>query len=150
MKTVALLFSFAFVLVFTAPTDETHLLHRVIYEVNKILKGGLEFQALLDSLVPAGFDQDRCRANGPKDFCIAETILSAMSHNRHGIPFNNISKISRVLKQYNKFHPANCTVKENGDEEQLRDLLTNLFNCAQVIYSRPPPCRSSQTTLELC
>uniref|UniRef100_A0A8C7J168 Uncharacterized LOC109879483 n=1 Tax=Oncorhynchus kisutch TaxID=8019 RepID=A0A8C7J168_ONCKI len=112
MKTVALLFSFAFVLVFTAPTDETHLLITVIYEVNKILKGGLEFQALLDSLVPAGFDQDRCRANGPKDFCIAETILSAISHTRHRIPLNNISKISRVLKQYNK-------VRNHSDKSKL-------------------------------
>ncbi|XP_045580154.1 uncharacterized protein [Salmo salar] len=147
MKTVTLLFSFAFVLVFTAPTDETHLLLTIIDEANKILNGGLEFQALVDSLVPAGFDQDRCRENGPEDFCIAETILSAINHAQYRSPLNNISKISRVLKLYNKFHPTNCTVKENGDEEQLHDLLTNLFNCAQAIYSCPSPCRSSQTTL---
>ncbi|KAM9412984.1 uncharacterized protein ACWYII_025048 [Salvelinus alpinus] len=139
MKTVALLFSFTFALVFTTVTDETHLLDTLICEVKKILNGGPELQALLDRLVPAGFDQDRCRANGPEDFCIAETILSAISHTQHRIPLNNISKISRVLKQYNKFHLTNCTVKENDDEEQLRSLLTNLKKCAQVIYSRPHP-----------
>uniref|UniRef100_A0A4W5RFF1 Interleukin n=1 Tax=Hucho hucho TaxID=62062 RepID=A0A4W5RFF1_9TELE len=136
MKTVALLFSFAFVLVFTAPTDESIQLHTISYEANKILNGGLEFQALLDSLVPAGFNQDRCRADGPEDFCIAETILSAISHTQFGIPLNTLSKIRRVLNQYNKFHPTNCTVKENDDEEQLHDLLTNLCICSQVVNSQ--------------
>ncbi|KAK6298015.1 hypothetical protein J4Q44_G00310700 [Coregonus suidteri] len=108
-----------------------------MHEVNKTLNGGPEFQALLDSLVPAGFDQDRCRANGPEDFCIAEKILSDINYKQYGI--KDILIISRVLKQYNKFHPSKCTVKENDDEEQLHDLLTNLYNCAQVIYSRHHP-----------
>nr|CDK69043.1 interleukin-4/13b1 precursor [Oncorhynchus mykiss] len=147
MKTLALLFSFAFVLVFTAPTktpDEIHLLQRIMKEANKTLKEGPE--ALLNHLVPAEFKQDRCKSHGPKDFCIAETILSNINKTQYGTSDNNIETISRVLEQYNKLHPSNCTMKTNGDEEQLRGLLMNLYNCAQAIYSRPHPVTHHKTT----
>uniref|UniRef100_A0A4W5QI21 Interleukin-4 n=1 Tax=Hucho hucho TaxID=62062 RepID=A0A4W5QI21_9TELE len=148
MKTLALFFSFAFVLVFTAPTkkldEKYHLLQRIIIEANKTLNEGPE--ALLDSLVPADFNEDRCRANGPKDFCIAEMILSGINQTQYRTPDNRTETISRVLKQYNAFHPTNCNMKKNGDEEQLRALLINLYKCAQVIYSRHHPVAHHKTT----
>ncbi|KAM9513674.1 uncharacterized protein ACWYII_047012 isoform 2-T2 [Salvelinus alpinus] len=149
MKTLALLFSFAFVLVFTAPTktsDEINLLQRIMKEANKTLNEDPE--ALLDHLVPAEFNQDRCRLHGPQDFCIAKKILSNINKMQFGTP-NNIKTISRVLEQYNTFHPFNCTVKKNWDEEQLRTLLMNLYNCAQAIYARPHPVTHHKTTLAL-
>ncbi|XP_045573838.1 uncharacterized protein [Salmo salar] len=147
MKTLALLFSFAFVLVFTAPTktsDEHHLLRRIMIKANKTRDEGPE--ALLDSLVPAQFNQVRCKEHGPKDFCIAEKILSNINEEQYGTSDNNIGTISRELKQYNMLHPSNCTVKNNVDEEQLRALLMNLYDCAQIIYARPHPVTHHKTT----
>lgn len=49
MKTLALLFSFAFVLVFTAPTktsDEHHLLRRIMIKANKTRDEGPEVRRL--------------------------------------------------------------------------------------------------------
>ncbi|KAM9513676.1 uncharacterized protein ACWYII_047014 [Salvelinus alpinus] len=145
MKTLALLFSFAFVLVFTAPTktsEELHLLQRIMKEANKTLNEDPE--ALLDHLVPAEFNEDRCRLHGPKYFCIAKKILSNINKMQFGTP-DNIETISRVLEQYNKLHTFNCTVV-NGDEEQLRALLKKLYNCAQAIYARPHPVTHHKTT----
>uniref|UniRef100_A0A8C7F4Z3 Interleukin-4 n=1 Tax=Oncorhynchus kisutch TaxID=8019 RepID=A0A8C7F4Z3_ONCKI len=130
----------AAVLVFTAPTktpDEIYPLQRIMKEANKTLKEGPE--ALLNHLVPAEFNQDRY-------FCIAETILSNINKTQYGTSDNNVETISRVLEQYNKLHPSNCTMKKNGDEEQLRALLMNLYNCAQAIYSRPHSVTHHKTT----
>uniref|UniRef100_A0A3P9ANT7 Uncharacterized protein n=1 Tax=Esox lucius TaxID=8010 RepID=A0A3P9ANT7_ESOLU len=131
MKTVALLF-FAFVLVYTAPTqnDEYHILRNIINNVfvYKYCKKN-------DIMVPSGFDKSHCISTGPEDFCIAEEILSKMNSTKYVIP-ENILKIDRLLIQYNKFHPTNCTVTLNKDEEQLRDLLKDLGCCAQFKYSR--------------
>uniref|UniRef100_A0A3P8ZA75 Interleukin-4 n=1 Tax=Esox lucius TaxID=8010 RepID=A0A3P8ZA75_ESOLU len=126
MKTVALLF-FAFVLVYTAPTqnDEYHILRNIINNVSKLLEDP-EHKAIINNV---------CLQFQPEDFCIAEEILSKMNSTKYVIP-ENILKIDRLLIQYNKFHPTNCTVTLNKDEEQLRDLLKDLGCCAQFKYSR--------------
>uniref|UniRef100_A0AAY5K8E9 Interleukin n=1 Tax=Esox lucius TaxID=8010 RepID=A0AAY5K8E9_ESOLU len=132
MKTVALLF-FAFELVYTAPTqDEHHLLKRIMDTVNDLLKTGPE--EFLSSIVPHQFDRERCGRKGPEDFCIAEKILTDINYTKYGIPENR--EIHRFLIQYNKFHPNNCTVDKDEEEEQLRALLEDLYCCAQVKYSR--------------
>uniref|UniRef100_A0AAY5LDL1 Uncharacterized protein n=1 Tax=Esox lucius TaxID=8010 RepID=A0AAY5LDL1_ESOLU len=128
MKTVALLF-FAFVLVYTAPTqnDEYHILRNIINNVSKLLEDP-EVGILHDH----PFYLVR---NKPEDFCIAEEILSKINSTKYVIP-ENILNIGRLLIQYNQFHQTNCTVTLNKDEEQLRDLLKDLGCCAQFKYSR--------------
>uniref|UniRef100_A0AAY5KN08 Interleukin-4 n=1 Tax=Esox lucius TaxID=8010 RepID=A0AAY5KN08_ESOLU len=133
MKTVALLF-FAFVLVYTAPTqnDEYHILRNIINNVSKLLE---DPEKLSGIMVPSGFDKSRCISTRPEDFCIAEEILSKINSTKYVIP-ENILNIGRLLIQYNQFHQTNCTVTLNKDEEQLRDLLKDLGCCAQFKYSR--------------
>ncbi|KAJ8015024.1 hypothetical protein DPEC_G00021850 [Dallia pectoralis] len=140
MKPVTLLL-LAFVLVYTASTknDDRSRLKEIIDNVRMLLEKSTKF---LNEMVPNEFDKIRCSKNGPQDFCIAEEILSGINYTQYGIT-NTEWRIVRILQQYRTNHSANCTVKQDEDEQQLSDLLKNLGCCAQSKYRHHKRSRRS-------